>query len=309
MSAPAPKRATALGRLVPERLASLALTLAALFWAGNFIAGRALRNDADPVTLNVLRWLICLVLLLPVVGPRLIQRRRVMLREWRLLLGLGATGIAAFHTMVYEALSETTAVNALVILALAPSATMAGAALWGEARPTQGQWLGTAVSLLGALVLVTRGEVSMLRGLQVNTGDLWMVAAVIVWAAYSLLLRHRPADLPQDVTLAASILVALVLLAPLLLLQGGGIRFHLTAATAAALLYIAIFASLVAFLLWSYGLDQVGPARAGQFINLMPVFGAVLAVLLLNERLTTAQVVGGGLVLTGVLVGRRSTRI
>lgn len=306
MPTAAPQRAAEAGRPALHRLASLALTLAALFWAGNFIAGRALRDDVDPVTLNVLRWLICLVLFLPLVGRRLIEGWPVVRREWRLLLGLGATGIAAFHTMVYEALAHTTAVNALVILALAPSATMAGAALWGEERPARALWLGTVVSLLGAVVLVTRGDMAILRGLEVNVGDVWMVGAVLVWAAYSLLLRHRPADLPQDVTLAASIILALGLLVPVLLLQGGGIHLHLTPRTAGALLYIAVFASLLAFLLWSYGLDLIGPARAGQFVYLMPVFGAVLAVVLLGESIIAAQVVGGALVFAGILVGRRA---
>jgi drug/metabolite transporter (DMT)-like permease len=126
--------------------ASLSLSLAALFWAGNFVAGRALRGDVDPVTLNVLRWLLCLALFLPLVGGNLLRHWPVVRREWRLLVGLGATGIAAFHTLVYLALVETTAVNALLILTLAPVLIMAGAALIGQERPSWVQWLGSLVS-------------------------------------------------------------------------------------------------------------------------------------------------------------------
>jgi len=95
--------------------AILALISAALFWSGNFIAGRALRDDIDPVALNLVRWTLCLALLLPLVSTKLVRHRYAVVREWRLLLGLGATGVAAFHTFVYLALSHTTAVNALLI--------------------------------------------------------------------------------------------------------------------------------------------------------------------------------------------------
>ena len=285
--------------------ATLALTLAALFWAGNFVAGRALRDDVDPVTLNVLRWLLCLALFLPLVGRNLVRHQHVVRREWRLLAALGATGIAAFHTLVYLALVETTAVNALLILTLAPVLIMTGAAITGQERPTRMQWLGSVVSLVGAFVLVSRGDIAALTDRQMNWGDLWMLGAVLAWAIYSLLLRRRPQDLPQDVTLAASIIAALVLLCPVLLLQGSDMRFNVTPATLAALAYIAVFASFIAFLLWSYGVNEIGAARAGQFVNLMPVFGAVLAVLFLGERIIWSQVVGAAFVFAGILLVQR----
>jgi len=121
-----------------EKLAIVALVAAALFWSGNFIAGRALRDDIDPVALNLVRWTLCLLLLLTLISTKLVRHRRVVLREWRLLLGLGASGIAAFHTLTYQALSDTMAVNALLILALAPTAILAGAWLTGDSSPGAG---------------------------------------------------------------------------------------------------------------------------------------------------------------------------
>ena len=291
-----------------ETLAILALAAAALFWSGNFIAGRALREDIDPVALNLLRWGLCLVLFLPIVGAKLVRHRRVVLREWRLVLGLGATGVAAFHTLTYQALSHTTAVNALLILALAPAAIMAGARLTGDSRPGAVQWAGCLVSLAGAAVLVTRADPSRLHTVGVNPGDLWMLAAVLVWTAYSLLLRRRPSHLPQDVTLAASIVVALALLTPVFLVTGASLPRAPDPDTAAAILYIAVFASLVAFLLWSYGVNAIGAARAGQFVYLMPVFGPVLAVVILEETLGSAQIAGGLCVLAGIILVNRPPR-
>lgn len=285
--------------------AYLALGAAALFWSGNFVAGRALRGDIDPVMLNTLRWAICLGLFLPFVLGPLREKRHVVLREWRLVVGLGVTGVAAFHTLVYVALRDTTTINALLILALAPAAILAGAALTGMARPRPLQWLGSAVSLAGAGVLVARGDTEILAALEFNRGDLWMLGAVVLWAAYSLLLRRRPADLPQDAALAASIMVALVFLVPAALLTAPSFAPDLTPAGWAAVLYIAVFASLLAFLFWSHGVSEIGPARAGQFIHLMPVFGAILAVAILGETIAPAQAAGAALVFSGILLVNR----
>lgn len=290
-----------------QLVATLALVAATLFWAGNFIAGRALRGDIDPVALNTLRWGLCLLLLLPLVGAKLPRYRRVLAREWRLLLGLGLTGIAAFHTMVYFALSETTAINALLMLALAPAAILCGAALFEGKHPARAQWLGTGVSLAGAAVLVSRADLDLLLATEFNRGDLWMLGAVAVWAAYCLLLRRRPADLPQDVALAASNAIALVFLLPLFFLLSSPGEVAFTPKVLGALLYIGIFASLIAFLCWSHGVGELGPERAGQFVHLIPVFGAVLAVALLGEEIVLPQVLGALLVLFGILlVNRRS---
>lgn len=290
----------------PGILAVFALSLAALFWSGNFIAGRALRDDIDPVMLNTLRWLLCLALFLPLVGGRVIRYRHLVRRDWRLLLALGATGIAVFQTMIYMALSQTTAANAVLMLALTPAAILIGGALSGGARPTAIQGAGTAISLIGAAVLITRGDVSVLLTFSFNRGDLWMLGAVVAWAVYSLLLRQRPADLPQDVTLAVSITFGLALIAPLTVFSDPLDPWSWSLGVVSALLYIAVFASLIAFLLWSYGVSVLGPQRAGQFVHLMPVFGPILAVLILQETLVAPQIAGAAIVFFGMyLVNRR----
>lgn len=301
------------GLLPAGLLAAGALALATLLWAGNFIAGRALRDDIDPLTLNTLRWVICLLVFLPLVGRRLLEHRQVMRREWRFLTALGVTGIAAFQTMVYSALSHTTAVNALLMLSLTPGTILLGTAILGTSRPTALQWLGSAISLVGALVLITRLDPTVITGLSFNPGDLWMLGAILAWAIYSVLLQRRPADLPQDVTLASSIAIALVLLVPAALVVGpaafgtGG-PIEPSFRVIGSLLYIAVFASLVAYLLWSYGVTVLGPERAGQFVHLMPVFGTVLAILLLGEAILLAQVAGAICIFAGIVLVNRKGR-
>jgi drug/metabolite transporter (DMT)-like permease len=275
--------------------------LAALFWSGNFVAGRALRGQVDPVTLNFLRWLIALAVIVPFVWRNAVASLPALRREWRLILALGATGIASFHTLVYLALQTTTATSALLLLSLAPIVTLFASAACGMEHPTSRQIGGALISIVGAGVLVTRGDLIGILSQGLNVGDLWMLLAVVVWTAYSLLLRRRPADLPSPVALAASIAAALAMMIPALLL---GAPISVAALGSAPVLlsiaYIAIFASAIAFLFWTYGVSRLGPTRAGQFVNLMPIFGAGLAFSLLGEVPTLAQVVGAVLVLSGI---------
>lgn len=127
----------------------LALAAAVLFWSGNFIVGRAFRGEISPVSLNFARWVLAFSVLAPFVARDVIAARAAILREWRLILLLGCTGIASFHTIVYLALLQTTALNALVCLSLAPAAILAGSALIGQSRLTMAQAIGTAVSTTG----------------------------------------------------------------------------------------------------------------------------------------------------------------
>ncbi len=282
------------------RAPALALALATLAWSGNFIVGRALRGTVDPFTLNFLRWTIALLCLAPFAWPRDRAVWRALVREWRLVAALGLTGIACFHTLSYFALQTTTAASALLVLSLAPVATMLGAAIVERRRPDLRQVAGAAVSLFGAAVLITRGAPGLPAG-GFNAGDLWMLLGVAIWAGYTLLLRRRPADLPPIALLAASAAMALLMMAPFVALVGSTpLTAFVSPDVLLPLLYIAVFASAIAFQLWGYGVAKLGPARAGQFIHLMPVFGPALSFAVLGEAPVPAQILGGALVLSGI---------
>ena len=289
---------------VPALLRSpvLALTLAALFWAGSFVVGRALRNDIDPVVLTFLRWLISLLVFAPFVWREISSHAHVVLREWRLIVGLGATGIALFHPLVYVALQRTSATNALLTFSLSPVVILLGASLANRTRPRMRELLGVLTSITGAAILITRGDMAVVTSIGFNAGDLWMLTAVVVWAGYSLLLRRRPAELPQMATLVSSIAIALPMLLPFMLLAASANPVHLSAPVLLGTLYIAIFGSVIGFLFWSHGVADLGPARAGQFVHLMPVFGAALSFVFLGEPLSFSQVLGAGCVLCGIVL-------
>ncbi len=243
--------------------------LAVLFWSGNFIAGRAIAGSIPPLELNIIRWAICLAILLTFTSRKLFRHRSSLLASWRLVLLLGVTGIGAFHTMVYQALTLTTAVNCLLILAMAPVVTVIGGALLSGFRPTVFQLAGLLLSVTGAVYLAINAGDGHDHG--IDMGKLWMIGAILVWAWYTLLLREKPVDLPSDVLLAASVITGLCLMLDVLLLKGPA-HVELTPANMLAIIHIAVFASLLGFLFWSHGIAVIGPERGGQFVHLMPVF-------------------------------------
>lgn len=297
-----------LPRLRPAALSSpyLLLAGASLFWAGNFIVGRALRGDVPPVALNFWRWLIALALLLPLGLPTVRHHRALLLREWRLVLVLAASGVAGFQSLVYQALTQTTAINALLIVTLTPICIVILS--WLFWRERLGGWptVGVLVSLLGAVVVISRGETARLLEVRLNPGDLWMLVAVWLWALYSVLLRRRPRELPLLPLLVACVLVGLLILLPLYgwrLQAGEGMVLRGT--TLLGLLYVGIFPSAVAFTFWNRGVAAVGATVAGMFLHLMPVFGALLAVLFLGERLAPYHGLGLLLVFGGIALTSR----
>lgn len=276
------------------------LIAAVLLWSGNFIAGRAMGDSIPALGLNFLRWSLALMILLPLALPEIRRHRRAVSRAWRYLLLVGLTGVAAYHILVYQALAHTTATNALLVLSTAPAAIMllSRAALGEPIRPLQ--WLGIVVSFLGAVVLICHGDLDALRALRVGEGELWMLAAVPTWAAYSVLIKRRPADLPQRSTLTVGTAIGLLWMTPLVLWSPGVLAVDWTPRLAAGVAYIGVAASVVAFLCWNRGVALVGPARAGVYIHLMPLFGALLAFALLGESLHGYHAVGAALVFTGI---------
>lgn len=286
---------------------SLSLTLASLFWAGNFVAGRALGGEIDPVALNTLRWGIAFALAAPWMIPSLWRHRRIVGREWRYLASLGVTGVAGFHTIVYHALGTTTAVNALLMVALAPGAIIIAASVLDRRVPARREAIAAAAALSGASLVLSQGRIDAISILA--PGDGWMVLAVALWTTYSLLLRRRPAGLTPAATLAGSIAFGLATLGPLLI--GNALVNDRLAILPAnpeawgAVIYLSLFASLAAFACWSRGVEALGPARASVYLHLMPLFGTLLAVALLGESLAPIQAVGGAIVLGALAWGAR----
>jgi drug/metabolite transporter (DMT)-like permease len=277
------------------------LLIAPFFWAGNFIAGRLLRGDVPPVTFNFWRWVVALVILLPLSAPQLRTHWALLRREWKLIVAAGCTGILAFQIMVYEALTMTTALNATLITAMAPLATVLCGWIIFWTRITSAQMLGMLGALLGSVVVITYGRPLDVFALPLNPGDLVMLAAVVVWAFYSLLLARIPRELPALVVLTATVAVAVVAMLPLYLWRlGVGEHLVISVPNLLGIGYAGTFSSVLAFLAWTRGVARLGPARAGMFVNLIPVFAGLQAPLVLGEPIAGYHLVGAVMVFGGI---------
>jgi drug/metabolite transporter (DMT)-like permease len=284
----------------------LLLTLCALFWSANMVVGRAARDVIPPIAFNFWRWTLALLILLPFTWRGLLRHRGLILREWPILTALALTGMTLFHSLIYLGLSLSPAVNGLLLFATSPLFFVLLAWLITGERITLGQGLGVLASIAGAALVIARGDLEVLLGLRFAAGDLWLLAGVILWALYSVLLKVRPAGLPPLVLLSTTVIIALVLL---LLLYGlelwSGARLQLGARSLASLVYVALFPSVLAYIFWNRAVRAVGANAAGVTLQLMPVFGALLAVALLGERLAGYHWLGGALVLAGILLAWR----
>ncbi|MGB4467051.1 MAG: DMT family transporter [Azovibrio sp.] len=288
----------------------LLLTLSALFWSGNMVLGRGLRDDIPPIALAFWRWLIAFALVLPLALPHWSAHAHLIRRHLPALLLLAALGIASYNTLAYLALQTTTATNALLLNAFVPIATLTLAWIFFKKRLSRMEGIGVAVSLLGALTLITRGDPASLATLTLNTGDLWMLGAVLVWACYTLGLQFRPPGMPPMLLLAVLFALGLIMLAPFYLweiLQGRHIQLH--TGSLLGLAYLGIFPSFIGYIFYNRGVAEVGASRASLFIHLMPVFGILLAALFLNERPSLYHLLGMSLIFTGIaLVTRKPVR-
>jgi len=283
-----------------------ALALTTLLWSSNFVIGRAIRDDVSPSTLNFLRWAIALLILVPVTLRDLRAHRAALVRHWKLIALLGLTGIAAFQTLTYYALTKTTALNTILLLSLAPLliVVLSWVAL-GE-RVTRSQAFGLVASLVGATVLILHGDITALVHLHFNDGDLWMLLAILVWAVYSVLLKRRPAAVPPLALHTASVAAGTLSMLPFFgwqALEGSGLPNNVAAWLAIG--FVAVFSSALAHGLWVRSVAAIGPNRAGVFIHLMPLFGGALAIVFLGEQLAGYHAIGAALILGGVVLTSR----
>ena len=282
--------------------AYLLLTFTALFWAGNSIVGRAARELVPPAALSFWRWTIALALLLPLAWPHLRRDWPALRARWPVVLALGALGIGSFNTLLYTGLQTTTALNSMLIQSAQPALILIVGALVMRDRTSPRQIAGVLVSLAGVLTIIGRGDPAVLFTLRLNVGDAIIGVAVLLWALYSVLLRRRPEVHPLSF-LAASILVGVAVIAPVYVLElWGGRRIVPAPESALAIAYVSFFPSFLAYLFFNRGVELIGSAATGQYLNVMPLMGAGLAMLFLGEALHLFHVVGLLLIVAGIAV-------
>lgn len=277
------------------------------FWAGNVVLGRAFSTSFPPVSLAVGRWLVALLALAPFVWRDVLRERRLLLRHWKLIWACGALGIAGYNALAYVALRTVPAASVAFLNSTLPLMVPLAAAMLGVERITSRAIVGIVVSFGGVAWIVARGHWEDLVALRFDHGELIVILATANYAIYSVLLRRKPAAIGPLAFLAATMATGLAVLAPFWALElAGGARIPFDPKAIGAVLYIGVFASLIAFILWGHCVQVLGATVTGVSFHLVALFTAVLAALTLGEPVRSYHLVGIALILFGFFVATRA---
>jgi drug/metabolite transporter (DMT)-like permease len=279
------------------------LILANFFWASNWIVGRGIHDAFPPAALSFYRWLAAGLMLAPFALPRLRGKWHLVRQHWWLFLVLGGTGVATFQAVIYVALNYTTAVNATILNAATPILMVL--MVWGidGHAATRRQWFGMTVTVMGVLVIVSRGDWRNLAGLHFNTGDMVILITLPIWCFYSIMLKRRPMAMDNLGFVFVLTLIGLAALSPAFAYEEIFIRTpQWSWAMAGAVVYVALTASIAGYLFWNRGVELAGAHRAGFTYPFQPAFTALMAILVLDEPFRLYHAVGFAVVLVGWLM-------
>ena len=291
---------------------ALLLTLPPLLWAGNSVVGRLLVGQVPPLTLNFLRWVLTLAVLLPLAWRALVPLSRIRER-WPYLMTIGVLGVGAYNSLQYLALVTSTPLNVTLVASSMPVWTLlVGALFYGE-KPTARQLAGGAMGLVGVALVVSRGSWTTLSTVRFVPGDLYILVAIFGWAVYSWLLARPPAHMqgerrpPWDWADILLIQTLFGLVGSTLFFAGeqlvGSHPIRWSWGVAAALVYVSVGASLLAYRCYGLAVAQAGPAMASFFNNLTPLMAALLSALVLGETPQAYHAVAFALIVGGIVIG------
>jgi drug/metabolite transporter (DMT)-like permease len=280
------------------------LVFTMLIWAGHSVVARLAVGQIGPMTLTCMRWALALVPILAAARPSLRRDWPTMRANWLYIAAMGALGYTVFNALFYIAAHRTSALNLSIIQGAIPALVLIGARAFLGVRFTALQALGAAVTMLGVVTIAAQGDLNRLMALAFGSGDVMMVVAVALYAGYTVALRQRPAISGLSM-LAGMALAAFVTSIPLMIweIATGGFIWP-TAAGLLTLVYVALGPAFSSQLFFIRGVELIGPGRAGVFVNLVPVFGAIMAVGLLGEPLAAYHVVALMLVVGGIAIAQ-----
>jgi drug/metabolite transporter (DMT)-like permease len=283
----------------------LILLLTSFLWGGNFVYSKFLIGHATPVMLTILRWAIAIVVLFPLLkknGGKMLPSKDSILP----LFLMGASGVVFFNIFQFLAIAQTSAINTGLISTLNPLSIALASALFLHEKIKFRQLLAMLFSLFGVLVVLSKGSLNRILSLHFNNGDLWMVAAVILWGIYSVMGKWAMKKVPPITATFYSGFFGLVMLLPFNLkdfqITNINVPFIL------ALVYTGIVSTVVCMTLWNIGVQKIGTVKAGIFLNFNPIFTAILAFFILHETLKWAEFAGSIIVITGCFLFSRFSK-
>lgn len=281
----------------------LLLVLTTLFWSGNFVLSRGMHADIPPLALSFWRWAVAL-LILSFFGLRhLLSQKELAIKHKKFIIIQGLLGVAGFNSLIYIAMQTTTAINAVLVNSCIPVIIVVISWVVHNDRLTLRQSLGVCLSLSGVILIITQGKLANLLTFDFNRGDIVVFIAAVFWASYSVNLKKFPKDLHPLAFQTGIVIVGLMVLAPLYVYElQTGKTMVVSVSSVVTIVYVALFASVLAFIFWNRAVASLGANIAGPFIHLMPVFSTILAVLFLDEKLTPNHFQAILLIFTGIFL-------
>ncbi len=290
--------------------AYLFLTLAALFWSGNFIVGKAASTyEIPPFSLNFYRWFFAFLILFPFTYKEVINKKDYVFENLGLFIILGITSITIFNSIVYYSLYYTQVISGILMISTIPVWILFFASFLKIEKTNLFQILGVILSLTGVLFIVTKADIQLIKALEFNKGDLSMVIGMLSWAIYSALLRKKTHPISQLALLEIIIICGFIFLVPIYFIEMSfgneivlGLPFILT------LGYVVLFPGIFAFLFWIKGIDIIGANRSGVFLHLMTIFGALMAIVILGEKFMFYHFLGAIFIIAGITLSNKTKK-
>jgi len=294
-----------------DKTAYIFLTLATLFWSGNFIVGKAASSfDIPPFTLNFYRWLFAWLILAPFTLREIYKTRSHILDNLKYILILGITSITLFNSIVYYSLQFTQVISGVLMISTIPVMIIFFSSLLKIEKTNLYQVAGVIFSMLGVVVIVTQLNEEKIKELSFNKGDLSIIVAMLSWALYSALLKKKKLELSQLSLLQIIISAGLIFLLPIYIIEmNQGRIVTLELPFILTLIYVVLFPGLASFICWIKGIGLIGANRSGIFLHLMPIFSTIMAILIFNEQFMIFHLVGALFIISGIFLSSKGKHV
>lgn len=274
-----------------------------ILWSGNFVVARGLSESIGPLTLSFWRWFVAVLFLMPFALKPLLKKKAWLKENIGYLSLVSVLGITIFNGLIYYAGQTSSAINLSLIAITFPIFILILSRLFLAEKIGWNKLVGIILVSIGVLLLISKGQVSVLKQLTFVQGDLWMLLAAFIFSVYSMLLKRMPAGIKASEFQLASFILGLVFLVPFYLIELYVLPAQSFDNTALlSILYVGIFSSLVAFILWSKAIAYIGAVNAGMVYYSMPVFSGTLAVLLLGEAVTILHLYSTLFIFLGIIL-------
>ena len=283
------------------------LLLATFFWSGNFIVGKfAYLFEVPPLTLNFFRWASVWLILIPFTYKDIYVNLPDIKKNWLVISFMGVATISTFNSVVYFALNYTQVINAVLVLAAIPAATIVLSSLMNIEKTNIFQLLGLFLSIIGIATIISNADIKKIISLSFNKGDLWMLVCIFTWSIYSTLLKKYKFKFSQFSLIQLMVSVGILFLIPQFFYEKSiGLELNYNKAFFAILFYIVFFPAIAAYYCWQKGVEIIGPNRASMFIQLMPLFSAIMAIIIFNEKFQLFHFIGALFIVTGIYLSNR----